>query len=359
MRADKRIEEYFEGRIKQVFVYLTSRCQLHCRQCLYKPLLSSKNDDLLFEKLIELLSLFKKYGAFKLSFLGGEPTLYHDSSTQKSFADIVAESKRLGYSLVRADTNGQFDEKFLVNNDVRKLDEITFSLDGSIAEIHDKIRGKNGVFQKCVTRIHQAVELGYRVQVTSCVHREICGDVKSGVEQIENMVRFCDSLGVHSLNFHPILKVGVARDNWLDDTEIEPHVWLQVYREVISRLDSMEHRVEVRLPMRYIESGLYTDEYDYCPLKMGERLLIMPDGQLKVCAFNIGTPFCVARFNNESIEYELQYNEIEKLRKSRFICCNQSAPEGLQALCMSYKPNQNEAVWCSIRGNDTICRLTS
>lgn len=354
MKVDERVSSFFNGHIKQVFVYLTGRCQLRCKQCLYKPLLTSEYDDLSFDTLSVLLSVFKKYGAFKLSFLGGEPTLYYDSSTSKRFSDIVAVGKRLGYTLVRADTNGQFNERFLQNEEIKKLDELTFSLDGSTAEVHDTIRGKAGAFQNCVDRIRQAVELGYRVQITTCVHRDICSDVETGVRQIEDMILLCDSLGVHSLNFHPILKAGIARDNWIDNTEIEPEVWLKVYRQVISRLATIDHRVDVRLPMRYIESDLAEDGHNYCPLKMGERVLIMPDGQLKICAFNIGTPYCFARFNCGAIEYEIANNEYEKVDSRKTGCSCQTAPDGLSALCMSYKPNQNEAVWNVLRRGGVV-----
>lgn len=354
MKVDERVSTFFNGQLKQVFVYLTSRCQLRCRQCLYKPLLTSEYDDLSFDTLSELLSIFKNYGAFKLSFLGGEPTLYCDPKTGKTFSDIVVAGKQLGYTLVRADTNGQFDEKFLLNEKTKQLDELTFSLDGNTSEVHDAIRRKIGAFQNCINRIRQAVELGYRVQITSCVHRNICGDVETGVRQIEEMIRLCDSLGVHSLNFHPILKVGIARDNWIDNTEIEPEVWLTVYRQMINRLAIIDHNVDVRLPMRYIESDLAKDEHNYCPLRMGERVLIMPDGQLKICAFNIGTPYCFARFNCDSIEYELVNNEYERVDKQKMGCSCQVSPNGLSALCMSYKPNQNEAVWNVLKKGGAI-----
>lgn len=354
MEIDERISTYFEGRIKQVFVYLTGRCQLQCRQCLYKPLLTSSHDDMSFDLLVKLLSIFRRYGAFKLSFLGGEPSLYCDLDAGKGFPEIVAVGKSLGYSLVRADTNGQFGEDFLLKDGVRKLDELTFSLDGCSAEIHDKIRGKEGTFQKCITRINQAVNLGYRVQITSCIHKEVCNNADEGIKQIENMIQLCDLLGVHSLNFHPILKVGVARDNWIDDTEINPLVWLEIYQKMMERLKVMNHQVEVRLPMRYVEEQLFTENHSYCPLRIGERVLIMPNGDLKICAFNIGTPFCFGHFSDKEIRYETNYNEYEKMKKCTIGCCNQISPNGLKALCMSYKPNQNEVVWRSLKEEGVV-----
>lgn len=52
MNIDNRVKTYFDNRIKQVFVYITSKCQLSCKQCLYKPLLHSSSSDINFEVLI-------------------------------------------------------------------------------------------------------------------------------------------------------------------------------------------------------------------------------------------------------------------------------------------------------------------
>ena len=113
MLTDSRFAAYFSGRLKQVFVYLTSRCQLHCRQCLYKPLLKNDSSDIDYCVLTELMRLFKEYGAYKISFLGGEPTLYHDLNYHKNFYDVVTSAKKLGYRYVRVDTNGQFNNAVL------------------------------------------------------------------------------------------------------------------------------------------------------------------------------------------------------------------------------------------------------
>ena len=346
MLVGKEFVEYFDGKVRQVFVYLTSRCQLRCRQCLYKPLLSNESDDLDFDTLICLLGKFREYGAFKLSFLGGEPTIYKDSISGATFSDIVNISKELGYSYIRVDTNGQFSPALLLDSNVQKLDEITFSLDGYDEETHDAMRGK-GVFSKCISNIKSAVQLGYKVQITTCFHNVLCSDVDTGIESILRIISLCDEIGVQSLNLHPILKVGAERDKWIGDTEINPHLWLKIYYRMLDVLQKAHHKVNVRLPMRYVEESLQSKSHDYCPLKMGERALVMPDNTIKVCAFNIGAPYCVARFSKTSILYEKKYNELSELDDSS-ICCNQTSPDDLSALCMSYKPNQNEIVWSSI-----------
>ena len=350
MIFDEATQHYFDKKVKQVFVYLTSRCQLRCRQCLYKPLLCDKAADISFTTLISLLSDFRRYGAYKVSFLGGEPTLYEDNETHMGFGHVIQAVKSLGYRYVRVDTNGQFDNSFLDQSNISLLDEITFSLDGHNEETNDLVRGK-GTFAKCVDNIEYAVKHNYNVQITSCVHKYSCPNVNDGIDMIESMIRFAEHMGVHSINFHPIIKVGIARDNWIDDTDIMPEVWVKVYSTLIKRVIEGNYRIKVRLPMRYCDKQdalQFRSQFFYCPLEMGERALIMPDGQIKVCAFTIGTNRCVARFDSEEVRFETKNNEVDRIGSlsNGILCYNQqSNSDMLTPLCMSYKPYQSEIVW--------------
>jgi len=352
MKIDARTQKIFDGRIKQVFVYITSRCQLRCKQCLYKPLLDNKSTDIPYPVLMELLSLFYSYGARKLSFLGGEPTLYHDIENDKYFGDVIMQSKALGYQLIRADTNGQMETEFLQGTGISLLDEITFSLDGHNAELNDAVRGK-GTYINCIKNISEAVRLGYNVQITSCVHKKTCPTVEEGVRNIHEMILYAQSIGVHSINFHPIIKVGIARDGWIENSDIDPYIWIEIYKQIFENVKNKAYQINVRLPMRFAEreSVLKNREaFYYCPVSAGERALIMPDGQIKICAFTIGTERCVARYTNESIAYELFDNEIfDHDCPSDCVCHHQTAPDGLTALCMSFKPHQNEFVWNALQ----------
>jgi len=286
MDIDNKVEEYFNQNIKQVFVYVTSRCQLHCQQCLYKPLLSPCSTDIDFNQLIELLEIFHKWGAYKLSFLGGEPTLFYDKANNKRLSDIITRSKNIGYKYVRIDTNGQFNSDFLEDEGIKQLDEITFSLDGHNQETNDSIRGL-GTYQRCVENIKKAVKKGYNVQITSCVHKYSCPNAKEGLLNLKSMIKFAQELGVKSINFHPILKVGVARDSWINETNIEVTDWNEIYNKMLEILPWDNDSIKVRIPMRFVNRSLVVknrNKYHYCPVDMGERALIMPDGQIKVCA---------------------------------------------------------------------------
>lgn len=354
MDIDNKVKVYFDKRIKQVFVYLTSRCQLRCRQCLYKPLLCNESADIDFVILMSLLKKFYQYGAYKLSFLGGEPTIYRDKVHEKNFGDIIKDAKNIGYKYIRVDTNGQFHESFLEEEKIKLLDEITFSLDGHDERTNDSVRGK-GTYNKCVENIKHAVFQGYKVQITSCVHKYTCSDSYTGINNLEQMILFAQDLGVYSINFHPILKVGIARDQWIEDTDISPELWRNIYLGLMKSVLSDKYKIKVRIPMRFCEKKKALearDNYFYCPLEMGERALIMPDGQIKVCAFTIGTNECIAKYNSKKIVFEEENNEVTKIGTlGRYaLCYNQDITSGsLIPLCMSFKPHQSEMVWEDIR----------
>lgn len=355
MNIDNRLIEYYNQKIKQVFVYITSRCQLHCRQCLYKPLLCSESTDIEFETLQEMLKIFNSLGAYKVSFLGGEPSLYYDSKNHKVFADILKLCKTIGYKYVRFDTNGQFSTDFLEQDSLKYADEVTFSLDGFNRETNDIVRG-TGSFDKCIANISAAVQYGYKVQITMCVHSDICPSVEEGINNIEKMISFAASLGVFAINFHPILKVGIARDNWIDNTNISPDVWMMIYRVIQERNFNNAYSISVRLPMRFVDKSIYNqnkDKFSYCPIQLAERALIMPDGTIKVCAFTIGTPYHIANYNESMLAlYTGEYSEYS-------MCKNYNSTKSYEShclfqkidsdcyvpLCMSFKPYQKEIVW--------------
>lgn len=355
MKIDSQIMQFYNKKIRQIFVYITSRCQLHCKQCLYKPLLCSESTDIRYEILQELLTTFKSLGAYKVSFLGGEPTLYHDFKSNKTFTDVLELCKTIGYKYVRFDTNGQFSSDFLEQENLNCADEITFSLDGFNKETNDIVRGK-GSFDKCLSNISFAVQRGYKVQITMCVHNVVCPSVEIGINNIEKMISFASSLGVSAINFHPILKVGIARDNWIDNTNISPDIWMKIYRVIQERNSNNAYSISVRLPMRFVEKKIYSqniDKFSYCPLQLAERALIMPDGTIKVCAFTIGTPYHIADYDEAKITvYTGKYSEYSMCKNHNSIkssdsnCLFQTVDSNnFVPLCMSFKPHQKEIVW--------------
>lgn len=273
MYIDKKYKELFEGKINQLFCYITSYCDAQCVQCLYKPMkeYSLLKDKIEKEDMFNLLEVYRNMGAIKVSFLGGEPTLHPD------LKDFISYSKELGYKYVRIDTNALFDSSFLDDENIKKLDEITFSLDDYEAKINDSIRGKN-YFERCVHNLKYAIKKGYNVQLTCCIHRELVKRDDSGKLRLEKMIDFAESIGVSSINFHTLFKAHIPRDTWSGDIHTSIDEYLDVINEYIKNADNKNRKIKVRFPQAFVSKEEFEKNkhyYGFCPVKLKDRALIL------------------------------------------------------------------------------------
>lgn len=343
-QVDPRVREYFKN-VKQVFIYIIDECDLNCVQCLYKPNLTFriKDKEIPLKTANALISDFYEMGARKLTIMGGEPTLYGVDKEWSSLLSVISEAKTIGYEYVRVDTNGQFDTRLLDKNDFAGLNEITFSLDGHEPEINDPVRG-SGSFDKCVSNIRRAVALGYNVNITSCIH---------GTLDVNQMILFVEKLGVPVINFHDLFKSDILRDVWSGNIEISIHEWLAVYSEIQANIEAGKYKTQVRMPQSFTtprEFEVKPSYYGYCPVKLGERVLIHPDGIMRVCSLLIGTPYGVAKFYDNKIVWdESMTNEMRDHNVNIHTpCTNQNKRDKFNPfvpLCVSFKPKQKEYIW--------------
>lgn len=350
---DSRFLQHFKN-LQQVFVYVTDECNLECEQCLYKPNIkfSIGRKEIPYTELIQLISDFRKIGATKLSILGGEPTLYGKDDSNKPLLDLIAiAKKKLQYQYVRLDTNGTFNGNILNNENFRLLDELSFSIDGFDAKTHDKIRN-NGVFDKAIDNIKLAIELGYKVHITSCIYNELLEKDANGDYKLERLIQLAERLGVSSLNFHALIKDGTPIDTWSGNLQVTPSVWHDVYYILQDNIRKGKYKIDLRVPQSFISKKCFERKpkyYGYCPAKLGERILVHPNGMLRICSGLLGTPYGVAYYHdgkivwNDGITNELTDHKIEEFTP----CTNRSKKSygDLYPLCFSFKPNQKEYVW--------------
>ena len=347
---DDKLFQYYNGRVKQIFLYLTDECQLRCRQCLYKPNLTfqMKRKDIPFQNVINLMEDFHELGAQKVTFMGGEPFLY--LGDYHYLLDLIKEAKRIGYTYIRADTNGQNDVKCYSDELLRELNDLSFSIDGFTEEINDSLRGA-GSFNKCVAAIKTAVDNKCNVELTTCVHPAML--LKYGDEYgIEKMIRFGDSLGAKAINFHVLFKHGFPMDTWTgEDTANEPIEWIRVR----DRIQSDKYKIKVRIPTQFITKEEFDSRpnyYAYCPVKLGERALIHPDGQIRVCSGLIASKYCIGHYNDYSMYWEnsVLNESLDHKLNDATPCTNQSKCKeygDFVPVCFSFKPYQKEYVWAN------------
>jgi len=353
---DQKLHDYYNGKVKQIFLYLTDDCQLRCKQCLYKPnlIFQMGRKEIPFEHVVMLMEDFYEMGARKVTFMGGEPFLYcndSDKDNPEKFLKLIEIADQIGYKYLRADSNGQNPVEYYNFPELKKLGDLSFSIDGYNKEMNDPLRGE-GSFDKCVSAIKEAVAGGVNVEITSCVHPKLV-EYDNGKPNIIKMIHFAERLGVKAINFHVLFKHGFPMDTWTgDDTANLPEDWVRVRDE----LDPKDFKIKVRIPMQFITRGEFDMKpgyYSYCPVKLGERALIHPDGQIRVCSGLISSKYYVGRFTDthllweDSILNEVSDHEME----DNTPCTNQSKCQEYGEyvpVCFSFKPYQKEFVWSNL-----------
>lgn len=145
LARDRRRPDGFSALPVSLSLDLTRRCNLKCLMCEQQRQVPGPAGLSWYDSQRELplevwLRLLDQTASFlpRLYLTGGEPTLY------RHFRPLVAEAKRRGY-LVQVQTNGTLLEElagFLVDQGV---EIVTVSVDGP-AQVHDRIRGRQGAF---------------------------------------------------------------------------------------------------------------------------------------------------------------------------------------------------------------------
>lgn len=138
---------------KRNWVRLTHDCNNKCTFCLDSNALNGTLRDT-EEIKIQIIEGRKK-GMTRLILSGGEPTIH------PNFLDFVLLGKRAGYPKVQTVTNGRMFSypDFLKRAAENGLDEITFSLHGHNAKLHDRLVGAPGAFEQEVKGLKAALAM--------------------------------------------------------------------------------------------------------------------------------------------------------------------------------------------------------
>ena len=136
---------------RRQWVRLTYACNNRCLFCLDRDTQRSdaRRDNVIKREIIE----GRRQGAERLILSGGEPT------THPRFAHFVRLGKRAGYRWVQTITNGRMLSypRFLATVMAAGLDEVTISMHGHRAELHDRLVGVKGAFDQASAAVRAAV----------------------------------------------------------------------------------------------------------------------------------------------------------------------------------------------------------
>ncbi len=172
---------------------ITPKCPCNCWHCSFSH--RSKNDILSLEKLKEAISQVQDLGASVIGLTGGEPLLRDD--LEEIIASIDKRSMPIffttGYKLTK--------------ERVRSLKQAglkipVISLDHYTAEIHDKGRRKEGIFDHALNAIRLFQDEGFYVAVSFVPDKPLVSDQK----EIFKVIEFFKDIGINDMRLtSPIL----------------------------------------------------------------------------------------------------------------------------------------------------------
>ncbi len=145
----------------------------------------------------------QEQAAERLILSGGEATLH------PSFVELVRYARRQGYDRVQVITNGHrfADRAFFEACMAAGLGEITFSLHGADAALHDRLTGRPGAFKGLMKGLVRALRDGRPiVNVDVVINRQ-------NVAVVPKILELCISLGVSEFDLLHLIPQGRAYEN--------------------------------------------------------------------------------------------------------------------------------------------------
>ncbi len=316
----------------------TYACNLKCKHC-YSNAGKPLKNEMGRKEALRVVSILGDFGIPSIAFSGGEPLVRND------IFDVLKLCREYGIFTAIA-TNGTT----LTRENVEKLKNsgvgyLQISLDGANSKTHDGFRGVNGVFNRVIDGIKNALESGMFVEVATTV-------TKLNIYEVSDIIDLCRRLKVNwfmAYNFIPTGRGGGEIDLDLSPSEREKllkSLWIEALKGDLTVLTTAPqfarialvnsknigetivptHFYSMKLPGRLIELSEFVGGCgagrNYCAIE--------PDGVIQPCVFlpvrvgNILTDDFECLWDNSEVFIKLRNKDLLKgncgVCKYRYVC---------------------------------------
>jgi len=154
-------------------IALTYRCQCRCPHCAAASDGNAQDGELDTDQLRSVIRQAARLGVLEVIFSGGEPLLRGD------LEQLVREAHQAGM-LTRVNTNGLLlDRERAARLKRARLTQCCVSLDAADAEVHDRLRGVPGLFDKALGALGNLRAAGIPFQLHTYARKEsLQGDLE-------------------------------------------------------------------------------------------------------------------------------------------------------------------------------------
>ena len=169
-------------------ISLTERCQCRCVHCYARGRLGEKRKELNTEEIKSLIDQGRQLGAIYVIFSGGEPLL------RKDIVELVSYAHRKGL-ITRINTNGLLFHRQMVSR-LKKagLTQAGVSIDDPDPDMHDKLRGLPGAYQRSVEGIKNLRAFRILCQIQTYASRK---NIPKGLKKIISLGKELDVFYVY------------------------------------------------------------------------------------------------------------------------------------------------------------------
>ncbi|GLO72822.1 coenzyme PQQ synthesis protein E [Phaeobacter inhibens] len=155
---------------------LTYRCPLSCPYCSNPVEMAKKDSELSTAQWADVFAQAAKLGVLQLHLSGGEP------ASRRDLVELVTAARAAGlYTNLITSAIG-VTERRLAELDAAGLDHIQLSLQGTDAEMADRIGGYKGGFKRKMQAAEWIVEAGFPLTLNAVLHRQNLHQLPQAIE---------------------------------------------------------------------------------------------------------------------------------------------------------------------------------
>lgn len=169
--------------------YITEQCNFSCAHCYRDASLNKPKNELSTKECLDILKEVRRLGCTTVTFTGGEALL------KKDIFEIMKYSKDLGMATQVLSNGSLLNNREIIQKIDASANRIQISLDGTCAEINDKIRGE-GSFNKIMTALKYLEETEHNLEVSL----SITVARNNYLDLEKNLISFIKKLNIEKLD---------------------------------------------------------------------------------------------------------------------------------------------------------------
>jgi radical SAM protein with 4Fe4S-binding SPASM domain len=281
-------------RVEHLNLHVAKACNLRCRHCAVIDGYA-RGTQLRKEDLFRAIDQLAEMQGASVALSGGEPLLRRDLPELLHYA-----AGRLRVSLT---TNGTLISDEIAAQLARAAATVEISVDGSCAEVHDRIRGP-GAFEATMKGIERLAAAGIarNIRFTTTLTKVNLGD-------LDAIISLAERLGVGGVRFSPVQPIERAERYW-DEVGLTPDELRKAYRFLYRELGKREVEISGGFPGFVLD---FAKGEQWCAL--GRTLALDPEGNLYPCQLFQHPDYRVGNIQEMSLQDAVESPELfETLR---------------------------------------------